>query len=153
MNQFQDILLYIKSIIAAAFSPTIGKAIFVAVYFSYCFLFDVTKSQAYMALIMLIILDFVTSLWAVKISGQPIQSSKIGNSGIKLVAYFMVICGAYLCEKGLASQIAVLDETVLGFFMAREFISLIENVGRMGYAIPQKLLNQLKEFTNNEKSS
>lgn len=143
-------LSYMKSIIISAFSPTLWKTVLAICYVFYMFSFDVSKSSSYVSLLILIGLDFVTSLWAAKITGQPIRSSKIGNTGVKVFAYFAVICGAFQVERGLISQISVLDETVLAFFMARELISLIENVGRMGYAVPQKVLNQLKDFTNKE---
>lgn len=147
MSHLNETLLYIKGLLIAVFSPSTTKVVFAVLYLAYSFLFDVSKSSAYLSLLVLIFLDFVTSLWAAKICGDPIRSSKIGNSGIKVFVYFAVICGAFLTEKGLISQISVLDETVLAWFMAREFVSLLENAGRMGYDTPKKLLNQqIKDF-------
>lgn len=148
MNYLHETILYIKTIVVAAFSPSTGKAALAVIYVGYTFLFDVSKSDSYLSLLVLIGLDFITSLWAAKISGEPIRSAKIGNSALKVFAYFAVIAGAFLTEKGLISQISVLDETVLAFFMAREFISLLENVGKMGFSTPQKLLNQLRDYTD-----
>lgn len=147
-NAINEIAIYAKTILISAFTPSTWKFIFATIYVIYAFMFDVSKSQAFLSLVVLIIFDFITSIWAAKITGEPIRSAKIANSGVKLVAYFIVIAGAFQAERGLLLQISILDETVLAWFMARELISLIENVGRMGYETPQKLLNQLKNITD-----
>jgi phage-related holin len=40
----------------------------------------------------------------------------------------------------------LIQSVMVGFIGVTEFISILENMGRMGYQTPKKLLNQLKDF-------
>lgn len=40
----------------------------------------------------------------------------------------------------------IAESTMVGFIAVTEFISILENMGRMGFVIPKKLLNQLQDF-------
>lgn len=146
MNAITETILYIKLTLTKVFSVSNAKTGWVAGFVVYSFLFDISQKEAHLALLVLILLDFITGLYAAKKIGEPIRSAKIRHSAVKVLAYFAVIAGAHLVEKGLVSYISFLDETVLAFFLVTELISLIENVGKMGYETPQKILNQLKVF-------
>ena len=39
---------------------------------------------------------------------------------------------------------------MVAFVGITEFISILENIGRLGYQTPKKLLNQLKEYRDNK---
>ncbi len=146
MNALQETLLYIRFTLGKVLSYSNVKIIGAVFYVLYTFAFDISQREAHLALLILILLDFISGVSASKLLGEPIRSSKIRHSAIKVMAYFSVIAGAHLAEKGLFSYIAFIDETVLAFFLVTELISLIENVGRMGYETPQKILNQLKDY-------
>ena len=144
-NTLTDSWVYLKYCIAVAFHPSVFKAIVAVLIIVYSFLFDNAHSQSLLALFVLVLMDFVSGIYASKKVGDPIRSSKIKHTAIKLTAYFGVIAGAHLAESGLISFIAVLDETVIAFFLCTELVSLLENVGRLGFNTPKKLLNQLQD--------
>lgn len=142
-NTLTDSWVYLKYCLAVAFHPSVFKAIASVVLILYSFLFDIAHSQALLALFALVLMDFVSGVYASKVAGEPIRSSKIKHTAIKLTAYFGVVAGSHLAESGLITYLAVLDETVIAFFLCTELISLLENVGRLGFQTPKKLLNQL----------
>ncbi len=58
----------------------------------------------------------------------------------------MLITTARLSEYSLPDVIGYLDETIIAFLCLTELISVLENTGKMGYAIPAQLLNKLKSW-------
>lgn len=144
-NTLTETIKYIEYTLVSAFSVTNLKSLLVVAMIVYEFMFDVSQGKTMLALLILILLDFITGISAAKIRGEPIRSSKIKHSALKIFAYYAVISGAHLAESSLNHYIAVLDEAVVAFFMVTELVSLMENIGRMGYRVPSKLLNQLKD--------
>ena len=118
-------------------------------YIFYSFLFDVNQGDALIAIIVLIVIDFITGFASAKISGEEIKSAKVFRSAIKLVIYFMMISAAHMVE--LASGIlSIADDTVIAFLAVTELISLIENIGKMGFAVPKKMLNKLQDYRDSK---
>lgn len=147
MSEFNsDILPYIKYLIVAAFKPTSLKFIAAILLTIYSFFFDHTQEHSHVALFFLVLLDFFTGVSAAKATGEKIKSSKIRHTALKMSAYFTMIAAAHLAESSLPSFLQVLDDTVTAFLMVTELISLLENMQRMGYETPKKLLEKLKEF-------
>lgn len=68
----------------------------------------------------------------------------------KVAAYFTLISAGNLAEHGTQNYIPFLDETIIGFLCATELLSILENTGRMGYAVPQKLINKLSQYKNSK---
>lgn len=110
------------------------------------FFVDGVMTKALLALFFLILFDWITGIRAAKISGEVIKSSKIIRTPIKIAIYFMLITAARIAEFSLPGAIRYLDETVIAFLTLTELISVIENTGQMGYAVPKKLLNKLKSL-------
>ena len=148
-NTLIEGLLYIKYALLSALHPSTFKVMGAALLIVYSFLFDPAHTQTLIALLALIILDFVTGITASKVNGDPIRSSKIRHSALKVFAYFGTIAGANLAEAGLISYLAVIDETVIAFFAITELLSLLENVSKMGFQTPKKILNQLQDIKKN----
>ena len=144
-SNLSDTYEYIVYVIVAALHPSTVKTLFAVIFIAVSFLFDLNQSSSLIALFVLILIDFITGISAAKYLGEPIRSSKIKHTAIKVTAYFAVIAGAQLAEHGLVDFLAVIDETVIAFFLLTELISLLENVGRLGIQTPQKLLNQLRD--------
>lgn len=141
-----DILPYIKYLLATAFSPSSVKTFTAIFLYIYGFFFDPTQNHAHVALFFLILFDFVTGVKAAKHANEPIRSSKIRHTAVKISAYFTMIAGAHLAESGLPSFLQVLDETVTGFLLVTELKSLLENMQKIGYETPKKLIDKLSEF-------
>lgn len=147
-NALKDTFDYIVYTLSVGLDPTFVKSVFAVLYIMVSFTFDVKQGSALLALFILIIIDFLTGVSATKYLGEPIRSSKIKHTAIKMTSYFAVIAGSHLAEYGLTKYLALIDETVLAFFLLTELISLLENMGRMGVQTPQKILNQLRDKKN-----
>ena len=147
-NTLLDLIEYLKYCLITAFSPSVFKFIGTILFIIYSFFFDPLHTQALFALFALILLDFFSGVYASKVLNEPIRSSKIKHTAIKITAYFSVIAGAHLAEIQLILPIQILDETVISFFLLTELVSLLENIGRLGFNTPKKLLNQLIDIKN-----
>lgn len=114
------------------------------------FLFDTMLQEALLALMILIVFDFITALGAVyKTKDISIESAKVYRTALKATIYYILISSAHLAEIGIginAFPLNFFDETIIGFLAVTEFISILENTSKMGYSIPKKLLNKLNEY-------
>lgn len=138
---------YIGSLIATTCEDFWTKCLTSFLLSYYVFFFDIHLIEAAKALLVLIIVDFFTATLAAKKTGEEIKSSRIFRTPIKILVYFMLVSVAHLMET-VTPVLSILDETMMSFLALTELISILENTGRMGYAIPQKLLNKLHELRN-----
>lgn len=115
----------------------------------FSFFFDRLQTTSMLALIALISMDFLASLYAIKRTGLDKRGGKISSatalgSAIKTALYFLLISAGFVAEKTI--PVNFIDDTIIAFLAVTELISIMENVGRAGYAIPNKLLDALKIF-------
>lgn len=108
------------------------------------FFFDALHRDALLALLVLIIMDFFSAILAAYKTGEPIRSSRVFHTALKITVYFSLVSAGYIAERGI--PIGVIDEILLGFLVVTELISILENVSRAGYSTPSGLLNTLKDF-------
>lgn len=111
---------------------------------AFSFLFDETHTLALSAVFFLVIIDFFFGISASRKTGEAIRSSKVVRTAIKLVVYFSLIAAARVSEYALPFDF--LDGTVIGFLAATELLSILENAGRMGYAVPRILYGVLGDY-------
>ena len=97
------------------------------------------------ALMILAGIDFITGLASAKFKGDEITSRKAIRSASKFVVYILFVAAAHLSEVIIPGQ-TYFESIVISFLTLTEFISIIENIGGMGFAVPQKLLNKLREY-------
>lgn len=142
-----EITTYVPIMVTKIFTNMWFKVTGALAFISYNFFFDALHTQAMTALFFLIIVDFIFGIIASYKSGIEIKSAKILRTALKTAVYFTMISAAFLAETAGMSFLP-LDETVIAFLAATELVSLIENTANMGFAIPKKLLNKLKEFTS-----
>lgn len=123
------------------FSVAIAGA---ATFFTYIFgSWDVSLQ----VLIAFMILDYVTGV----ISGivQKNLSSAIGFNGLlRKFTIIIVLIVAVLLDRLINQGTCVFRTIACYFYIANEGISILENVGRLGLPLPEKLieiLSQLKE--------
>ena len=76
-----------------------------------------------------------------------ISSRKFSRAVVKGVVYFMAISAGYFAD--LTVPLDVIQGTMIAFVGVTEFISILENIGKMGFQTPKKLLNSLKQYRNN----
>lgn len=149
MDKIHETIAYIVISVKALFTDFSYKCFLTVLYLVYTFLFDVSHEKAIAAVITLIVFDFLTGISAAKYSGEEIKSAKVFRSAIKVVVYLTLIAGAHLIEVA-GPAITAADDAVIAFLASTELVSLMENVGRMGFAVPKKWLNKLQRFRDSE---
>lgn len=98
------------------------------------------------ALVTFVLTDYLTGLMAAAVEKK--LSSEIGFKGIfRKVLIFMLVGIGHILDARVIGDGSVLRTAVIFFYISNEGISIIENAGRIGLTIPQKLkaiLEQLK---------
>lgn len=112
---------------------------------AFAILFDLSKSTEMTAVFILITIDFLTGVGAAKYTKDQIKSAKIFRSGVKLLTYFAMISAGYLLEKSIGFNVGA-DEIMIAFLAATEFISIMENMGKLGFKTPKRLLNVVEDI-------
>lgn len=110
------------------------------------FFFDKVNAEALTALLVLIVIDFITGIYSQYQIGAKIESRKALRSAIKTAVYFSLISAGYMTEKTLIDYLHIIDETIIAFLAVTELISILENIAKLGYAIPKKLLHKLEQY-------
>lgn len=103
------------------------------------------------ALVTVIVIDYCTGLAKAYILGQ--LSSKVGFRGIvKKIMYFAIVAVAVIADNVVSGSIAqaegVVRTAVIGFLIANEALSILENCNAAGIWVPRILitvLNRLKD--------
>ena len=115
------------------------------------FLYGKADGMIY-ALLAFIILDYVTGLTVACINKN--LSSEVGFKGIaKKVVILLLVAVGHILDVYILGGGAVCRSTVIGFYLANEGISILENAGNLGIPLPKKLvsvLTQLKNDNNKE---
>jgi phage-related holin len=140
--------VYFINKIVALFEPSSLKVVASAFLSVIFFFFGELYTQALIAVVMLMVLDAVLGVWASKQEGLAISSERFADSVKKGIVYFLSISAGYFVD--LTIPFDAVQATMVGFVGVTEFISVLENVGRMGYQTPKKLLNQLKDFQKHQ---
>ena len=97
-------------------------------------------------LIWLITIDYITGVINAIVQGK--LNSEVGAKGIaKKVGMLAVVA-----ISNLISQYAGMDirTFVIGYYIANESISILENAGKMGAPIPKRLMDILEQLKKGE---
>ena len=99
------------------------------------------------ALLAFIILDYVTGLTVACINKK--LSSDVGYKGIAKKGVILIIVSiGNIVDIYILGGGAVCRSTVIGFYLANEGISILENAGNLGIPLPKKLVSVLKQLKN-----
>lgn len=137
----------VAEIFINTFTPTIPKVV-AALGLLVTFLFGDIYHDAIIALLMLMAFDTILGIAATVSEGQSITSRRFSRVLYKGIVYMMSISAGYFLDLTLPFDLA--QATMVGFVATTEFISILENMGRLGYETPKKLLNQLKDFRSSK---
>lgn len=97
-------------------------------------------------LLFFITLDYITGIMAGIVTKE--LSSEVGFRGIfKKVCILILVALASLLGEYLGFDIRT---WVIGYYIANEGISILENTGRIGVKYPTKLLDILKQLQNKD---
>lgn len=100
-------------------------------------------------LLAFVIIDYVTGLLAAGSKGK--LSSAIGFEGIaRKVVIFLLVAVAHLIDVSLGGNNDIFRDATIFFYIANELISIIENAGRAGLPVPEKLANAVEVLRGNK---
>jgi len=134
------------SICGSMFSHLKAKFLFSGLISVYAFLFNPLKEQLYLAVAMLIVFDFLTALLATTKTKEKITSAKSSRTILKMLVYGILVSSATMADRFIIDQGQIFADLMLGFIAITEFISIIENVAKLGVATPVNLLKKLKKI-------
>lgn len=102
------------------------------------------------ALAALMVMDYVSGVLAA--IAQKKLSSEIGAKGIaKKVFMLLIVAVANIVDINVIGEGHVLKIVTIIFYISNECISLIENGGRLGVPVPNKLLEVLEQLKSEKK--
>ena len=105
------------------------------------------------ALIAFMVLDYITGIISAYIAKN--LSSAVGFTGIaKKVFILILVAVGHILDMHILGGEAVCRSAVIGFYLANEGISILENAGKIGLPLPQKMLDvleQLRKDNENDK--
>lgn len=88
-------------------------------------------------LLLAVVIDYASGIIAAFNEGK--LSSKIGFKNIpKKVMIFLIVAVGHIVDKALGDGSACMDAAIF-FYLANEILSIIENAGRSGLPVPDKL--------------
>lgn len=88
-------------------------------------------------LIVFVAIDYLTGMIAAAYEGK--LSSRVGFKGIaKKVMIFAVVAVAHLIDSAIGEN-HLFRDAVIYFYLANELLSILENAGRTGLPIPDKI--------------
>lgn len=97
------------------------------------------------ALVLLIVIDYITGLAGAWVYGK--LNSRVGFCGIlKKLCILSLVVMAHFVDVAIGTN--YLREVVIGFFIANEGISILENAGKVGVPIPKKLKDVLEQLND-----
>ena len=97
------------------------------------------------ALIAFMVLDYITGLISAYTAKK--LSSAVGFTGIaKKVFILILVAVGHILDCHILDGGAVCRSAVIGFYLANEGISILENAGKIGLPLPEKLLDVLEQL-------
>lgn len=109
------------------------------------YLIGVENYASLVVIVVLMSFDLITAIMAAFKQGDPIESRRALKTATKLTVYCIFLSAMHLTESVIPGT-TFMDEVAASFLALTEAISIMENIGRMGFAVPLKLLNQLKDL-------
>ena len=98
-------------------------------------------------LLIMIVIDYITGVSAA-IYRKELCSSVGFNGILRKAAILCVVACAHML--GQAMDIPEIRSAVIGFYIANEGISIVENAADLGVPMPEKLIYILKKFKEKE---
>ena len=109
-------------------------------------------NEALEALLVLMVIDYMTGLMAAYICPDLKLNSARGLRGIcKKIMILMLVVLAHELEK--AAGVPAVQSVVTWFFIGNEGLSIIENAAKSGVPIPAKLRNTLEQLQSEKKGA
>lgn len=126
----------------------IGKTAVGIVLATLGFLLGADNNSVLLALLVLTAVDFITAISAAKYNGTPIESRRALKSATKVVVYGLFITAGHQTSQIVGTD--WIEAAVISFLALTELVSIMENIGKMGFMVPMTLLNRVKELRDNK---
>ena len=98
-------------------------------------------------LLVFVVIDYITGVVGAFCNHNV--SSEVGFKGI--AKKFLLLCVVAVAHLvGQATGIAEIRSFVIGFYIANEGISILENAGKLGVPLPKKLIDVLEQLKSKE---
>lgn len=113
----------------------------------------------YWTFVGLMVIDFITGVWAAGKAGKVDSARSREGMQRKTVQLLLVLASEFLYRTlqttlkqnaGMELPAIPAGAIVAGFYCAHEFISIVENAGRMGVFIPRPIRVALKKLNELE---
>ncbi len=102
-----------------------------------------------LALIAFMVLDYITGLSVAVVKKE--LSSAVGFKGIFKKVLILILVGVgNILDVHVLGEGSVCRSAVIGFYLANEGISILENAGKLGLPLPKKLIDILKQLKSKE---
>ena len=113
------------------------------------YLIGVNNSNVMGILVVLVVFDFITAIMSAYKTGVQIESRRVFKTPIKIFIYTILVSAIHLVGQVIGGQ-EFLDYSSIGFLVVTEAVSILENIARMGFAVPSKVLNRLLEIKKDD---
>lgn len=145
---YKDIIFsHIETIWTSICSLCVAKGFIGALVAFFWYLIGINNETALGALLSLMAIDFVTALSAASYMGVPIESRRALKSATKVIIYALFISAGHLSGVAILGTNWI-ETAVISFLALTELVSIMENIGKMGYMVPQRLLNSITALRN-----
>ena len=103
-----------------------------------------SMDKLFIALVVFLVFDYISGIISAVMSKT--LSSKIGFQGILKKLCFLIVVGVAHILDGVLGTEGTARALVIGFLIANEGISILENLGKIGVPIPEKLMDMLQQL-------
>lgn len=124
------------------------KSILAFLFVALSFGFDELHTKALIALMILLWADSLSAMFVAYKTGQVISSAKFFRTPIKIAIYYGLIYFMHITEYGFPEQVRYLDDMMIVFALSTEMLSILENVEKLGYPVPNKIIRVLINLKN-----
>jgi len=144
MDHVLTIIEQTKEIMLTIWAHTWMKAIVSSIITITATLLGEENYHLLVILFALIVVDLLTGMIAAVSKGEAIESRKAFKTATKTVVYVLFFSAGHLVTH-LVPYSDFIKTGVLSFLALTEMLSVIENMSLMGYVLPKKLLNQIRD--------
>lgn len=112
-------------------------------------------SVALQTLLIFIVIDYVTGVFAAGKHGKLSSAAGIKGIGRKAMIFVFVTMGHMADVHVSGGQLNLFRDGIITFFIANEGLSILENAGRMGVPVPEvvrKAVDALRSTKGDDKS-
>lgn len=131
----------LKTVIYSIVDAPVIKIFFAVLFTIFEWVFHGVNSDALMVVYALVILDTVTG-FMVACENKEVSSSGFFRFAGKVFIYMILLATAALVDRSLPSKVAM--SVMYAFLSVTEGISILENLGILGYPVPSALIKKFK---------